>query len=52
MNELARRAWLVFLPLGAGALLAAPIMLLGNPPEPPSAEQATLVTRPRGASGA
>lgn len=31
----------MFLLLGLGAVLAAPIMLLGNPPEPPSSEQMT-----------
>lgn len=41
MNALAQRAWLVFLLLGVAAVLGAPIMLLGNPPVPPSAEQMT-----------
>lgn len=36
-----QRAWLVFLLMGIGAVAAAPIMLLGNPPDPPSAERLT-----------
>lgn len=37
-------AWLIFFALGIGALIAAPIQLLGNPPGPPSPERTTGLT--------
>ena len=43
-DGLQKHAWLIFFASGVGALLAAPIMLLGNPPDPPSPEQATGLT--------
>lgn len=33
-----RRAWLLFFSLGVVAAIAAPFLLLGNPPDPPSPE--------------
>jgi hypothetical protein len=36
-----RHGWWIFFLLGIGAVLAAPIELLGRPPDPPSAEGIT-----------
>ncbi len=36
-----RWAWLIFFVLGAGSALVSPVLLLGNPPDPPSAEGLT-----------
>jgi hypothetical protein len=36
-----RRAWLLFFVLGVVAVIAAPILLLGFPPDPPSPERFT-----------
>jgi hypothetical protein len=36
-----RRAWLLFFVLGVIAVIAAPILLLGFPPDPPSPERFT-----------
>lgn len=41
---MAKRAWLIFFALGIGSVLAAPIGLLGRPPDPPSAEAMTGLT--------
>ena len=41
---MAKRAWLIFFALGIGSILAAPIGLLGRPPDPPSAEGMTGLT--------
>jgi hypothetical protein len=41
---MAKRAWLIFFLLGVGAVAAAPIGLLGRPPDPPSAERTTGLT--------
>lgn len=41
---MAKRAWLIFFALGVGAVLAAPIGLLGRPPDPPSPEATTGLT--------
>ena len=39
-----KHAWLIFFILGIGAVIAAPIQLAGNPPNPPSAEGTTGLT--------
>ncbi|MDP9321497.1 MAG: hypothetical protein M3P16_10440 [Chloroflexota bacterium] len=39
-----KHAWLIFFILGIGAVIAAPIQLAGNPPDPPSAEGTTGLT--------
>ena len=41
---MARRAWMLFFVLGVGSVLAAPIGLVGRPPDPPSAEGMTGLT--------
>ena len=41
---MAKRAWLIFFLLGLGAVIAAPIGLLGRPPDPPSPERTTGLT--------
>jgi hypothetical protein len=41
---MAKRAWLIFFLLGIGAAVAAPIGLLGRPPDPPSPEGTTGLT--------
>lgn len=41
---MAKRAWLIFFVLGVGSVLAAPIGLLGRPPDPPSPEGTTGLT--------
>ena len=38
------RAWIIFFVLGVLAVVTAPIMLLGNPPNPPSPEGSTGLT--------
>jgi hypothetical protein len=41
---MAKRAWLIFFILGVGTVLAAPINLIGRPPDPPSPEATTGLT--------
>jgi len=41
---MAKRAWLIFLLLGVAFVAAAPINLLGRPPDPPSPEGTTGLT--------
>jgi hypothetical protein len=44
LGSMAGRAWIIFLVFGALTVLAAPINLLGHPPNPPSPERSTGLT--------
>lgn len=45
LSKFQKHAWLIFFVMGVGALLGAPILLLGNPPDPPSPATVTGLTK-------